>query len=138
MEKELAQRLGMAAREARKGLRLTQEKMAERLGVSVEFYGRIERGMAGPSTPVFARIVSVLGVSADALLGLDVQEAEPAALTLPGDPPELLELVPLLCQAHPGVLRVVSALLREIDRMHGLHKPRRVRRRVTKAPAPET
>jgi transcriptional regulator with XRE-family HTH domain len=101
--------LGKAVREARKALGLTQATMAERLDVSVEFYGRLERGAARPSIELFAHMVAILGVSADTLLGLDAARAvEPARLTRPDDPPELRELVPLLCEARPSVVRLVG------------------------------
>jgi transcriptional regulator with XRE-family HTH domain len=132
-EEDLGLILGKAAREARKALGLTQDNMAERLEVSVEFYGRLERGTARPSIEVFARMVAILDVSADTLLDLDVARAvEPAPLTRPDDPPELRELVPLLCNARPSVVRLVSSLLREFERGHGRRKPDGPRKRTTR------
>lgn len=69
MDKQLAKSIGAAARRARKALELTQEDAAERIGVSVEFYARIERGNSLPSVPTFVRIANSLGVSADTLIG---------------------------------------------------------------------
>ncbi|MEM9491193.1 MAG: helix-turn-helix transcriptional regulator, partial [Myxococcota bacterium] len=63
MNRELAKSIGVAARQARKALHLTQEDAAERINVSSEFYARIERGTSLPSIITFARIVSTLGVS---------------------------------------------------------------------------
>jgi transcriptional regulator with XRE-family HTH domain len=104
MDKKPTAGLGKAAREARKALGLTRANMAEQLDVSVEFYGRLERGVALPRTDTFMRLVQALDVSAEVLLGIDpTRAAEPAPLTRPDDPPELLELVPLLCQAPPSV-----------------------------------
>jgi transcriptional regulator with XRE-family HTH domain len=133
-EEDLGLILGKAAREARKALGLTQDNMAERLEVSVEFYGRLERGTARPSIEVFARMVAILDVSADTLLDLDAARAvEPAPLTRPDDHPELRELVPLLCNARPSVLRLVSSLLREFERgHHGDRKPAGPRKRTTR------
>ncbi len=75
MNKELAKTIGIAARAQREYLHWTQADVAERLSVSVEFYARIERGTSLPSILTFARIVSALGVSADALLGRAVSIA---------------------------------------------------------------
>jgi transcriptional regulator with XRE-family HTH domain len=123
MDKKLAQSIGTAARLARKTLGLTQEDAAERLNVSVEFYARIERGNSLPSVPTFARIAATLGVSADTLLGQKPQESSvpPAWLqpALPTEPPEIRRLLRMLRKATPATLRLVSLLLREIEK-HGV------------------
>ena len=60
--------LGDRIKEARKKQRLTQEQLAERLDISVEFIGQIERGLKLPSMQVFIKIIEALNVSADYLL----------------------------------------------------------------------
>jgi transcriptional regulator with XRE-family HTH domain len=135
MDNELAITLGNAARQARKALGLTQERVAEQLGVSVEFYSRIERGRALPSTETFERMVSVLDVSADTLFGLPtVRPAAPATYALPAgdDPPEVRRLVAALPGARASTLRVISALLSEFERVSETH--RRPRKRGHKPP----
>lgn len=119
MSKELQRTLGAAARNARKSLALTQEQTAERLGVSVEFYGRIERGVAWPSIQVFARMAPALGVSADVLLGTDPVRAPETAppLTRPEDPQELRDLVLLLRKAGPEVVHLATTFVRELERV---------------------
>lgn len=128
MDKELAQSIGVAAREARKALELTQEDAAERIGVSAEFYARIERGNALPSVPTFARISAALGVSADILLGLNKNEeyelnseGQPgwAAAAPPTDSPEIRRLVRRLRKASPTTLRIVTMLVKELERLGG-------------------
>ena len=126
MEKELAQSIGKAAREARKSLELTQEDAAERIGVSAEFYARIERGHALPSVPTFAKIVAALGVSADSLLGLQQQserserrsDAAPSwTARPPAETPEVRRLVRRLRAATPATLRLVTLLVKELERL---------------------
>lgn len=126
MDKELAKSIGAAAREARKSLGLTQEDAAERIGVSAEFYARIERGNALPSVPTFARISAALGVSADTLLGLrgsDIAErdfdGQPtwASASPPSDSPEIRRLVRRLRRASPATLRLVTMLVKELERL---------------------
>jgi transcriptional regulator with XRE-family HTH domain len=122
MDKELAKSIGAAAREARKALELTQEDAAERIGVSAEFYARIERGNALPSVPTFARISAALGVSADTLLGLrsgEVKESQPAwaSASPPSDSPEIRRLVRRLRKATPATLRLVTLLVKELERL---------------------
>ena len=129
MNKELAKTIGLAARQARKTLRLTQEDAAERINVSVEFYARIERGTSLPSIPTFARIVSALGVSADALLGR--QSFTPQSVPLgsqwtppaPTESPEMRRLLRRLRKARPATLRLVSLLIKEFERAQSPHKP---------------
>lgn len=60
--------LGDRIRETRKKRGLTQEQLAERLEISVEFIGQIERGLKLPSMQVFIKLIEVLNVSADYLL----------------------------------------------------------------------
>jgi len=87
MAQTIAQTIGASARGARQRLGLTQEDAAERIGISSAFYARIERGTTLPSVPTFARIVEVLGASADELLGRKARPglgvAEPAAVYRP-------------------------------------------------------
>jgi transcriptional regulator with XRE-family HTH domain len=120
MNKELAKSIGTAARQARTALELTQEDAAERIEVSVEFYARIERGNSLPSVPTLARIAGVLGVSADALLGRTafVPGGGPAWMhvTPPTEAPEIRRIMRMLRRASPGTLRLVTMLLKEIER----------------------
>lgn len=60
--------MGDRIREVRKKQGLTQDQLAERLDVSVEFVGQIERAQKLPSMQVFIKLIEVLNVSADYLL----------------------------------------------------------------------
>lgn len=124
MDKELAESIGVAARGARHSLKLTQEDAAERIGVSAEFYARIERGNALPSVPTLTRICTALGVSADALLGRALLEEQalkpkvqmpPGAPAPPPDSPELRRLARRLRDASPATLRLVALLVKELE-----------------------
>ena len=72
---ELSIQIGTAARAARLKLKLTQEDIAERVGLTPEVYGRLERGDMLPSTPTLTKICVALGLSADLLVGLVEREA---------------------------------------------------------------
>ena len=118
MNKDLAKTIGSAARQARKALQLTQEDIAEKIGVSVEFYARIERGTSLPSILTFARIVSALGISADLMLGhhhriVPVVGAGWMPQT-PDDSPEVRRIVRRLRKAQPSTLRLVNMLLKAL------------------------
>lgn len=60
--------MGDRIKETRKNRGLTQEQLAERLDISVEYVSQIERGMKIPSMQIFIKLVETLDVSADYLL----------------------------------------------------------------------
>lgn len=125
MDKALAQSIGNAAREARRSLQLTQEDAAERIGVSVEFYSRIERGAALPSLTTFVRMAHVLNVSSDVMIGRrpsGESEAQVAPNLLPSQREERAEVrrvIRRLRHASPGTLRFVALLLKEMEQVKG-------------------
>lgn len=129
MSVALMMSIGIGVRRARLNHNLTQEKVAERVGLSAQFYGRIERGKALPSVVSLSRLTNELDVSADELLGrrqqhpevnmLDDVDAEHAAdeeayLTLDRLP--VRRVMRKLRQASPGTLRLVAMLLNELSR----------------------
>lgn len=79
---QLARHLGTVARAARQELGLTQEEVAERLGVAAEVYARIERGRALPRVTNLRNLCCVLRVDAGALLGT----AKGGGSALPAEP----------------------------------------------------
>jgi transcriptional regulator with XRE-family HTH domain len=65
---------------ARKGLGLTQVQMAARLRMSVDVYGRLERGSLLPSLDGFVAICRVLGeLSEDLLMSTRARKRRPKA-----------------------------------------------------------
>lgn len=91
---ELAIQIGKVARDARLSLKLTQEDIAERVGLTPEVYGRLERGDMLPSTSTLTKLCVALGLSADAMVGLAEPEA-PQAQPAPDEelPPEIRRLL---------------------------------------------
>ena len=67
-------RLGQRIRRQRKLMGFTQKEVAERAGISLPFYGHIERGTRKASLETTVDIANALGVSTDMLLqdSLDV------------------------------------------------------------------
>jgi transcriptional regulator with XRE-family HTH domain len=63
--------LGEVARTARVRLGLTQVQVAQRIRLSPEVYGRIERGQMTPSLPALSRMCQVLELEPNALLGFN-------------------------------------------------------------------
>ena len=60
--------LGQRIREERKHLRISQEKLAFKAGISVNFLGQIERGTKKPTLSTADRIASALYLSLNKLL----------------------------------------------------------------------
>ncbi|HYI02550.1 helix-turn-helix transcriptional regulator [Hyalangium sp.] len=71
MEKPLSSILGVAVRNARVRAGLTQEDVAERIGMASEVYGRMERGQMLPRVENLRRLCLVLNVPPHELLGLE-------------------------------------------------------------------
>jgi transcriptional regulator with XRE-family HTH domain len=114
---KLATSIGKSARAARVALGLSQADVAEKLGLSLEFVGRIERGVALPSVPTLVSLVQVLGVSSDALLGLSSERVTHTHRNAP--PREQSRIRRLLDRrlnrAPDSALRVVNLLLAEFE-----------------------
>lgn len=60
---ELTVRFGQRVKELRKSCGLTQEELAERVEVSKDYIGLIERGLRSPSLQVIEKIANSLGVT---------------------------------------------------------------------------
>ena len=54
--------LGDAVREKRTGIEFSQEKLAEKAGLSTVFISRVERGKESPSVDSLVKIAKALGV----------------------------------------------------------------------------
>lgn len=61
-------KLGKNIKKARENVGLTQEQVAEKAGVHVSYYSRIERGVVNPSYEVLESIFKVLKVKSSDIL----------------------------------------------------------------------
>ncbi len=66
--RDLAPRLGAAVAAHRRARKLTQERLAELVGVSTEWISQVERGVGLPSLEMLARIAEPLGVRGSELV----------------------------------------------------------------------
>lgn len=71
--------LGARIRSVRLAKRLTQEQLAEAVGVGVTHISHIETGNSIPSLQVMLDIINTLGCSADELFCVEVDRARPLA-----------------------------------------------------------
>lgn len=80
-------KVGGRIRSFRKKARLTQEKLAEEIGVSPEFIGNIERGVSTPSVRTLFRITLALDITLSDLIDKSVaiwtDEDSPSTLRAP-------------------------------------------------------
>ncbi|MBQ8210163.1 MAG: helix-turn-helix transcriptional regulator [Clostridia bacterium] len=68
--------IGSRIREARNLSKLTQEQLAESVGVGTTYISDIERGKKFPSLSLFIKIVDSLGVSADYILCGEIEDGK--------------------------------------------------------------
>jgi transcriptional regulator with XRE-family HTH domain len=123
-KKRLTTHLGETLREARKLATLTQADVAERIGLSTEVFGRMERGNMLPSVPTLRKLCRVLRVDANLMLGLDVKKS-PSWLEVPkpeDELPELRRLVRTLRRMDATQLAVVSSTASALVKHIG-HRP---------------
>ena len=96
---DVRQRFAATLRSARDGLGLSQEDLAERVELSVEALGRLERGRVLPRAETLLRIADATGLSVDALLG--------RVAPVPGEDPYFGELLARTTQAERRFLVAV-------------------------------
>jgi transcriptional regulator with XRE-family HTH domain len=114
-EKALAQQVGKHLRQARRSRKWKQAQVASAIGVSVQFYGRIERGAGLPSLETFVDLLHLFELTPSAVLGA-TPEPTPWA---DRDPPVLRRIIRLLRRAPASVLAFVRELLDELDKRRG-------------------
>ena len=69
--------IGSRIRAVRLDQKMTQEQLAEAVGVGVTHISHIETGNSIPSLQVMIDIINALGCSADELLCIEVEQARP-------------------------------------------------------------
>ena len=77
MDDVLAKQIGIAVRARRRDLGLSQEVIAERVGIAPQFLGRIERGLTFPSIPTLMGLSRALAMPPGSLLPGSHQELAP-------------------------------------------------------------
>ena len=111
-------------KQARRARRWKQAQVAEAIGVTVQFYGRIERGEGLLSMDTFAKLLKLFGLSPSTVLGWVPPTAAAAADdTEEGskDPPVLRRIARRLRRGSARGLALVREILDELDR----RRPRR-------------
>jgi transcriptional regulator with XRE-family HTH domain len=112
--------MGERARAARGQLGLNQSEVAERVGISIEVYGRFERGLITPRLSTFLRLCDVLRVQPNDLLLADA----PAVLRNDSISPAFRQLAILLEGADATTIKRVTEVARWLQAA-GKTAPRR-------------
>lgn len=99
--------LGVRVRQERKKLHLTQEQLAERIGVTTAFIGHIERAERRLSVESLIRLCNALGVSVDYLF----MEIVPS-----GNDVTLTEIECILQKKSTAQKKAILDILRTLDR----------------------
>ena len=69
--------IGMRIRTIRRSRKMTQEQLADKVGVGITHISHIETGNSMPSSQVLVDIINALGCSADELLCIEIEKARP-------------------------------------------------------------
>ena len=93
--------LGKRISEQRKKLSLTQEELAEKLGVSAQAVSKWENDVSCPDILLLPEIAKLLGVTVDALLS---GKAEPEIIYVPEEERKDINdmMLKIICDTHEG------------------------------------
>lgn len=93
--KEINIRIGERIQKAREISGYTQEKLAEKVGVSIQYISDLERGVVGTSVPTLIKICNTLCASSDYILMGKAGEEDISAVTgrLQNLSPEELKII---------------------------------------------
>jgi transcriptional regulator with XRE-family HTH domain len=96
-------------RSAREACGWSQAELAHRTGLSIEAYGRLERGRVLPRVSTLVRLAKVLGVPLDGLLGIGPARSS-------SDDLRAQALLTRIAAAGVEELRILAAILGELQR----------------------
>lgn len=124
LEAALMRMIGENARKLRIARKLTQADVADAIGLSAEYYARVERGKTMPSIETLHRMVLWLGGSADTFFGWTEHgdatppveaESGSAALALAAELQPLRRVLRQLRRASPRARAFVDHVLGEME-----------------------
>jgi transcriptional regulator with XRE-family HTH domain len=131
---ELARTIGKQIAKARRALDLTQDEASERIGITVEYYARLERGQSLPSLFTFVQISLALEVSTESLISLGEITARPVAVAPPwfstpqtDENKQLRRLFRRLRRVPPEVVAAVDAVVKQLERFIGKQRRKKPR-----------
>ena len=98
---DIDKNFGKILREFRKKNKLTQEELAEKLGISLKYISRIENGNNGVKTQTLIRYMNILGITPNTIYASFITDEEAAKnveisekiVNLPKDKKEFLNSI---------------------------------------------
>lgn len=102
--------LRQTVKPARQRAKLSQADVAERIGVALEVYGKIERGIMVPRVRTLIKLSRVLNVSADVLLGMESPDGTPVVAMLREDdlPPDARPVLRSVRELKPEHIKLIA------------------------------
>lgn len=130
---QLARHVGARAKEARKRAALTQEDVAERVGLATEVYARLERGGMLPSVRTLRKLCRALGMDSNAVLALSGGDTSPAPRRGPPprreDSPAVRRLLRRARAMEEPLQRLLAQVAQHLSQQHPRRwEPERPRR----------
>ena len=116
---DILKKLGARIREERKRANLTQEKLAEKVDLSVDYIGYIERGKQAPYLKTLERIAKALGVEVYELFFFREDDKKKMRVRL-----QLRELILTVHNKNPEDISFIASLLRQVFERRGRKKRR--------------
>ena len=116
---QLRATLSQRIKSARKVLGITQAVTAKRIGISAEFFARVERGHAMPGLTTLVKIANELGVTVDFLFGADSAEKKappPMQQAAPAETPPKMAYIIRQARQSVDLRRFIIAFLKLCDR----------------------
>jgi len=94
---------------ARHRAKLSQADVAERIGVALEVYGKIERGHMVPRVRTLIKLSRALNVSADVLLGMESPDGTPVVIRSKEDdlPPDTRPVLRSVRELKPEQIKLI-------------------------------
>ena len=106
---DILEKLGARIQEERKKARLTQEQLAERVDLSVNYIGYIERGKQAPYLKTLERIAEAIGVEVYELFLFKKEERN-----ISDEDSAIKDLLLTLHNRPPKEIRFIASILKQI------------------------
>jgi len=106
---DILEKLGARIQEERKKARLTQEQLAERVDLSVNYIGYIERGKQAPYLKTLERIAEAIGVEVYELFLFKKEERN-----ISDEDSAIKDLLLTLHNRPPEEIRFIASILKQI------------------------
>lgn len=102
-------KIGAKIAELRKDKKLTQEQLAEKVGITVQYLGTIERGKANTTLNRLDKIADVLGCESDDLI-FCTTSLDTIAVNISDDDPEIEALLQGMHESYCKIINKIQKI----------------------------